>query len=79
MIEARFHDSIDEIASASWDALRADDNPFLSHAFLAGLERTGCIRPDWGWQAHHLGLSRNNALIRARACSPAAIPFAPSS
>jgi uncharacterized protein len=65
VIEARFHDSIDEIASADWDALRADDNPFLSHAFLAGLERTGCIRPDWGWQAHHLGLYRDNALIAA--------------
>jgi uncharacterized protein len=65
VIEARFHDSIDDIASADWDALRGDDNPFLSHAFLAGLERTGCIRPDWGWQAHHLGLYRNNALIAA--------------
>jgi predicted N-acyltransferase len=65
VIEARFHDSIDDIASADWDALRADDNPFLSHAFLAGLERAGCIRPDWGWQAHHLGLYRNGALIAA--------------
>jgi uncharacterized protein len=65
VIEARFHDSIDDIASADWDALRPDDNPFLSHAFLAGLERTGCIRPDWGWQAHHLGLYRNGALIAA--------------
>ncbi|RDS86408.1 GNAT family N-acetyltransferase [Dyella psychrodurans] len=65
MIEARFHDSIDDMASADWDALRADDNPFLSHAFLAGLERTGCIRHDWGWQAHHLGLYRNGALIAA--------------
>lgn len=65
MIEARFHDSIDDIPAAAWDSLRPDDNPFLSHAFLAGLERTGCIRPDWGWQAHHLGLYRNGALIAA--------------
>lgn len=65
MIEARFHDHIDDIPAAAWDALRPDDNPFLSHAFLAGLERTGCIRPDWGWQAHHLGLYRNGALIAA--------------
>ncbi|RUL66081.1 N-acetyltransferase [Dyella dinghuensis] len=65
MIEARFHDSIDGIASADWDALRPDDNPFVSHAFLSGLERTGCIRPEWGWQAHHLGLYRDNALIAA--------------
>lgn len=65
VIEARFHDNIDDIASTRWDALRPDDNPFLSHAFLAGLERTGCIRPDWGWQAHHLGLYRDGALIAA--------------
>jgi predicted N-acyltransferase len=65
VIEARFHDSIDDIASADWDALRPDDNPFVSHAFLAGLERTGCIRSDWGWQAHHLGLYRNDTLIAA--------------
>ncbi|GLQ45632.1 hypothetical protein GCM10007862_06830 [Dyella lipolytica] len=65
VIEARFHDNIDEIARADWDALRPDDNPFVSHAFLAGLERSGCIRPDWGWQAHHLGLYRDGALIAA--------------
>ncbi len=65
MIEARFHDNIDDIEGADWDALCPDDNPFLSHAFLAGLERTGCIRPDWGWQAHHLGLYRNGKLIAA--------------
>jgi predicted N-acyltransferase len=65
VIEARFHDNIDDIEGADWDALCPDDNPFLSHAFLAGLERTGCIRPDWGWQAHHLGLYRNGKLIAA--------------
>ncbi|HUB89930.1 MAG TPA: GNAT family N-acetyltransferase [Dyella sp.] len=65
MIQARFHDSIDDIPATAWDALRPDDNPFLSHAFLAGLERTDCIRADWGWQAHHLGLYRHGALIAA--------------
>ena len=65
MIEARFHENIDDIPGAKWDALCPDDNPFLSHAFLAGLERSGCIRPDWGWQAHHLGLYRNGDLIAA--------------
>src|ERR1700758_4416869 len=65
MIEARFHESIDDIPASAWDALRPDDNPFLSHAFLAGLERSGCIRQEWGWQANHLGLYRNGALIAA--------------
>ena len=56
VLEARFHPRIDQIPAAAWDALRTDGNPFLSHAFLAALERTGCIREDWGWQAQHVGL-----------------------
>src|SRR5690606_40015136 len=52
----RFHDAIAELPAAAWDALRGEANPFVSHAFLRALEDTGCIRPDWGWQAHHLGL-----------------------
>lgn len=64
-LEARFHDNIDDIPASAWDALRPDDNPFLSHAFLAGLERSDCIRPEWGWQAHHLGLYRHGTLIAA--------------
>jgi len=65
VIEARFHDSIERIPAHAWDALRPDDNPFVSHAFLALLERTGCIRPDWGWQAHHLGLYEDGELVAA--------------
>ncbi|SFS11592.1 hypothetical protein SAMN05216570_2540 [Dyella sp. OK004] len=65
MIEARFHSRITELPAADWNALRTDDNPFLSHAFLAALESTGCIREDWGWRPHHLGLYENDALIAA--------------
>jgi predicted N-acyltransferase len=64
-LEARFHDHLDDIPAAAWDALRPDDNPFLSHAFLAGLERSGCIRSEWGWQAQHLGLYREGELVAA--------------
>lgn len=67
MLETRFHRHLDEIDPTAWNALRPDDNPFLAHAFLAGLERSGCIRPAWGWQAHHLGLYENGAL---RAAAP---------
>jgi predicted N-acyltransferase len=65
VLEARFHPRIDEVPAAAWDALRTDGNPFLSHAFLAALERTGCIRDDWGWQAHHLGLYEDDRLVAA--------------
>ena len=64
-LTARFHSQLDEIDSASWDALLADDNPFVSHAFLSGLEQHGCIRAEYGWRAHHLGLFRGARLVAA--------------
>jgi predicted N-acyltransferase len=63
--EVRFHAGIDGIDAAAWDRLRPDDNPFVAHAFLRALERDGCIRPQWGWQAHHLGLYQDNQLVAA--------------
>lgn len=64
-LQPRFHARIDELSAAGWDSLRPDDNPFVSHAFLAALEATGCIRNDWGWQAHHLGLYEGDTLVAA--------------
>jgi len=54
--QVRFHPRLDEISAEAWDALRPDDNPFLSYAFLSGLERSGSLRAEYGWRAHHLGL-----------------------
>ena len=65
MIEARFHAAISELPAAAWDALRTQANPFVSHAWLLALEQCGCIRPDWGWQPHHLGLYERGVLLAA--------------
>jgi predicted N-acyltransferase len=65
MIEARFHHRIEEIPAAAWNALLPDDNPFVEHAFLDGLERYGCVDPRTGWQAHHLGLYDDDRLVAA--------------
>ncbi len=65
MLTLRTHESIDEIDAGDWDALAADDNPFASHAFLAGLERTGCIREAFGWRAQHLTLHDESTLVGA--------------
>lgn len=62
---ARLLDSLATIAPAQWDALHDGRNPFLAHAFLHGLERHGCLRPDWGWTPHHLTLWRGEELIAA--------------
>jgi len=39
--------------------------PFLSYAFLSGLERSGSLRAEYGWRAHHLGLYKNGKLVAA--------------
>ncbi len=65
MFTVRFHDSLDAIDAAAWNALLPDANPFVRHAFLAGLERQGCIRPEWGWQPHHLTLHEDGRLVAA--------------
>ncbi|HUD40416.1 MAG TPA: GNAT family N-acetyltransferase [Dokdonella sp.] len=65
MLHARVHPRLDAIEAAAWDALVADDNPFVSHAFLAGLERHGCLSPEYGWQPHHLGLYAAERLVAA--------------
>ena len=51
--------------AAAWDALHDGRNPFVSHAFLAGLESTGCLRPRWGWRPLHPALFDGDELIAA--------------
>jgi predicted N-acyltransferase len=62
---ARFHTQISQIDADQWNALRVDDNPFVSHEFLHALESTGCLRVDYGWQPHHLGLYEHGELVGA--------------
>lgn len=65
MLHARFHPRLDAIEAADWDALVADDNPFVGHAFLSGLERHGCLSAEYGWQPHHLGVYAEERLVAA--------------
>lgn len=65
MLHARFHPRLDAIEAADWDALVADDNPFVGHAFLSGLERHGCLSAEYGWQPHHLGVYADDRLVAA--------------
>ena len=67
MPTARIHGALTDIRAAEWDALHDGRNPFVAHAFLAGLETTGCLRPDWGWTPCHVGLWDGDAL---RAAAP---------
>ena len=65
MPTARIHRALTDIRATDWDALHDGRNPFLAHAFLAGLEATGCLRPDWGWTPCHLALWDGDALLAA--------------
>ncbi len=70
MATLRAHHSLMEIPAESWDSLcmaagRDGRNPFVAHAFLAGLEQTGCIREEWGWTPHHLALWQGDELVAA--------------
>lgn len=65
MHAARFHARLSEIPAADWNALLPGDNPFLSHAFLSGLEEHGCLDAAHGWTPHHLGLYQDGRLVAA--------------
>jgi uncharacterized protein len=68
VLTARFVSGLAAITADSWDALRPNDDPFVSHAFLAGLEQHGCIQPRHGWQPHHLTVHDGERLVAAAPC-----------
>ncbi len=48
-VTARIARGVGEIAAADWDACAGSGNPFLSHAFLSLLERSGSVGGRSGW------------------------------
>ncbi|WP_315387767.1 GNAT family N-acetyltransferase [uncultured Stenotrophomonas sp.] len=65
MPDTRFLHRLADLPAADWDALHDGCNPFVSHAFLAGLEEHGCLRPEWGWRPRHFTLWEGGQLIGA--------------
>lgn len=65
MAHPRLLDSLAEVPPHAWDALQDGGNPFVSHAFLHGLEAHGCLRPDWGWTPRHVTLWEGDTLVAA--------------
>jgi predicted N-acyltransferase len=55
---------IADLDAAAWDAL-TDGSPCVAHAFLAALERTGCVGTAIGWEPVHLALFRDGHLAAA--------------
>src|SRR5688572_32203001 len=65
MQTCRVLDSLDQVSAAQWDALHDGSDPFVTHDFLAGLERHGCVRERWGWQPSHLTVWEGDRLVAA--------------
>lgn len=65
MPDIRFLHRLTDLPAADWDALHDGGNPFVSHAFLQGLEEHGCLRAEWGWRPRHFTLWESGQLIGA--------------
>jgi len=57
--------SLAEVPRAAWSALQLAGNPFLDWAYLAGLERSGAVSEDTGWQPSHLVIEESGQLRAA--------------
>ncbi|MGD9599144.1 MAG: GNAT family N-acetyltransferase [Steroidobacteraceae bacterium] len=64
-MDSRVLAGLDGIAANAWDALAPAGAPFTSHAFLAGLERTGCVGGETGWHSAHVILEDAQGIAAA--------------
>ncbi len=58
-------DAVHDVSQSAWDALVADDSPFLEWAWLSSLEDSGSASPSTGWTPRHLTLWEDDRLIGA--------------
>ncbi len=56
---------LDGIDPEAWDRLTGDDDPFVEHAFLVALERSGSVGVRAGWQPVHVTAWLDGALVGA--------------
>lgn len=66
-LSTRLLGSLEAVAPEVWNALVGDDDPFVEHAFLVGLERSRSVGRGTGWRPTHLGLYRGDELVGALA------------
>lgn len=58
-----FLDSLNSISADEWNNVADTNYPFLRHEFLFGLEDTGCVTPQSGWQPNHVIVRDGQRLI----------------
>lgn len=64
-MDVRILSSIDELSPPAWDAVAGDQNPFTRYAFLAALERAGCLGERFGWIPQHIAVFAGPRLVAA--------------
>jgi predicted N-acyltransferase len=64
-VRLRFVSSLNELEPAAWDALTGADDPFVEHAFLHTLERSGSVGAGTGWEPTHATVWEGDALVGA--------------
>ena len=65
MKQARTITALADVPADQWDALHDGRNPFVTHAFLSGLEQHGVLKARHGWAPRHLTLWDGDALVAA--------------
>src|SRR2546423_4500655 len=64
--DVRVLTAVSEVRRAEWDALLSPaSTPFVRHAWLQALERSGCATARTGWDPRHLTLWRGTKLVAA--------------
>ncbi len=66
-MKLEIRDRLEGVDAEAWDALVGDGCPFFEHAFLLGLERTGCVGPGTGWDPRYVLLREGEGLLGALA------------
>lgn len=56
---------VGSVPADQWDSLAGPGNPFMSHAFLAALERSGSVGPGTGWNPAPLLLEDDGGQLLA--------------
>ncbi|MDY0883736.1 GNAT family N-acetyltransferase [Dongia soli] len=70
-MQARIIDSLSEITAEEWDACAGwngdgtGTNPFVAHAFLSALERSGSVGRKSGWLPQHLLIEDESGRLQA--------------
>lgn len=64
MISLQTCTDLSAIPATAWQQFSGTDNPFLNHAFLAGLEQHDCLLP-YGWQPVHILAYEDKQLVGA--------------